>query len=237
MQKQAKQKELMERASREKELDVAERQQRHEAMERKRKYQIKKSREHEEHAKREAAAKIEQEERRLRQLAEQRRKEQLLLKAEKDLQLQTKKENLDRLKRAQDYHLKQQLKKAESDDKRCRELKERKDELRKVRQKNAALARRKKDRLMALVEASKSGGSSGIKKLLKSVATGDLLEEEAREVAPRRTSPRAREAEDLGPPPEAPALKMQFWDEEEEEGYVPADSYKSPYETDFYDDS
>ena len=93
----------------------------------------------------------------------------MLIKAERDLQLQMKKDNLERIKRAQEYRQRELLRKADEDDRRCQEMKEKKESLLKLRQKNVAMAKLKKDKLMEALESSKSGGSNAIKKILAGV--------------------------------------------------------------------
>ena len=65
----------------------------------------------------------------------------MLIKAERDLQLQLKKENLERIKKANEYKQKEMTRKAQEDDRRCLEMKQKKEQLLKLRQKNVALAK------------------------------------------------------------------------------------------------
>lgn len=221
--KQAKQKEFVDIIQRGKQADIAERQQHTEAVNRKRSYQLRKKKESEEATKRTITSKIDQEEARLKELSDQRRKEQMLLKAEKDIQLQMKRENLERIKKAQAYHLKEIMRKAEANDQRCQDLKKRKEDLLKVRRKNAHEAKVKKDKLMAVLEQSKTaGGSSGIKKLLKSVSENGCLIE-SKPVKKQIHD----DVESLGSPPDAPSFAKRFG----EEAHSPIASYKSPYAT------
>lgn len=134
---------------------------------------LNKSKAREEEWKAKARSQIEKDELRLREMNEQRRKDQMILKAQKDMDLQLKKDNLERIRRAQMYKQRQQMEKAEASDKKCRELQRRKEELLKIRKQNASAAKIKKDRLLEVLEKSKSGGSSGIKKLLKLVSSED----------------------------------------------------------------
>mmetsp|Transcript_109 Transcript_109/g.216 ORF Transcript_109/g.216 Transcript_109/m.216 type:complete len:220 (-) Transcript_109:56-715(-) len=178
----------------EKQAEFVGRRQRAEALDRKRKHQLKKTKEKELATKRGVLSKIEQEDALLKELADRRRKEQVFLKTEKLLRQQTKKENLERMKKAQEYQLKMMMQKAEANDRRCQDLKKHKEDLGKVRRKNAHEAKVKKDRLLTVLEQAKSAstGSAGIKKLLKSVSANAGL-------------PRERMEEDcvdsLGPPP------------------------------------
>ena len=167
--KQQRHEEFMDQIAREKEVEMAERKQLNEVMDSKRRAQLNKTKKEKEEIKKTVRSKIEQEEQHLRELAAHRRKEQMLIKAERDLQLQMKKDNLERIKRAQEYRQRELLRKADEDDRRCQEMKEKKESLLKLRQKNVAMAKLKKDKLMEALESSKSGGSNAIKKLLAGV--------------------------------------------------------------------
>jgi len=167
--KQQRHEEFMDQIAREKEAEIAERKQLNEVMDSKRRAQLNKTKKEEEEIKKTVRSKIEQEEQHLRELAAHRRKEQMLIKAERDLQLQMKKDNLDRIKRAQEYRQRELLRKADEDDRRCQDMKQKKESLLKLRQKNVAEAKLKKDKLMEALESSKSGGSHAIKRLLAGV--------------------------------------------------------------------
>ncbi|KAL7539401.1 hypothetical protein ACHAXR_011869 [Thalassiosira sp. AJA248-18] len=223
--KQARQKEFMDEIHREKQAAGAERLQRSQALHRKRVNQIKTKEKMEEETKLDVLSKIQQEDAHLKELAERRRKEQILLKAEKDLQTQMKQENLSRIKKAQEYHLKEMIQKAEANDRRCQDLKKRKQDLLVVRRKKAHEANIKRDRLMSVIEKSRyASGSSGIKKILKSVSANT----EFKQVSKQNMSPdAASDASSLGPPPEAPFLKSRF-----ETEHSPRAPYKSPYVSD-----
>ena len=210
VQKQARHEEFINEITREKVQEAKVRLQHNEAMDRKRLVQLKKTKEKEEIAKLEVRSKIEQEEEHLKNLDGQRRKEQLLIKAERDLQLQMKKDNLVRIKKAQEYHLKEMLRKADESDRRCQDLKREKESLLQLRRKNAheskvrrkehmskcpkypntnnhklinILKKIKKDKLLAVLDKSTSGGTSGIKKLLKSVSMANNQMNESEEAS------------------------------------------------------
>lgn len=136
VQKQARHEEFINEITREKVQEAKVRLQHNEAMDRKRLALLKKTKEKEEIAKLEVRSKIEQEEGHLKVIDEQRRKELLLIKAERDLQLQMKKDNLERIKKAQEYHLKEMMRKADESDKRCQDLKRDKESLLQLRRKN-----------------------------------------------------------------------------------------------------
>ena len=158
LRKQGRHEELMSQIYEEKQAELEHRQEMNEAIERKRQHQLKLTRDKDDAIKQDIRTRIEQEEANLIHLAEQRRKEQMLLKAEKDLQMQMKRENLKRIKRKQEYQLKETMRKVEENDRRTQELKKRKEELLKLRRKNAHEAKVTKDKLMAVLEQSKSGG-------------------------------------------------------------------------------
>lgn len=97
----------------EKHAELIHQQQRSEAMERKRKHLLKQCRDKEESIKLTAQTKIEQEEARLAEAAKEVVKEKMLRKAEKDVLSQMKKDNLARIKRKQEYKMKETLRKGE----------------------------------------------------------------------------------------------------------------------------
>ena len=98
-----------------------------------------------------------------------RKREQELIKAERELVLQMKKDNLERLKKKQEFRHKETMKRVHENDLRTQELFQQKEELMKIRRINAHKAKVEKDRLMSVLEKSKSGCS--IQKLLKQLDT------------------------------------------------------------------
>ena len=96
-------------------------------MERRRKYQLKLKKDKEEDQQNNVRYKIEEGEASLQQLKEQRWKEQMLIKAEHELQQQMKRENLECIKRKQEYHMKETMRKVEENDRRSQELKKQKE--------------------------------------------------------------------------------------------------------------
>ena len=196
LQKRARHEEFMNEIERERYAESKELKRINEIRDRKRKNQLKMSKQKEEEVKMKSKSKIEQGEDHLKQLAEKRRKEQMLIKAERDLQMQLKKDNLARIKRANEYKQKEMTRKAQEDDRRCLEMKQKREQLLRERQKNVAIAkcvcfvvvvmllideqhltllvsRIKKDKL--LEGLSNAQTSAGMKKLLKSVQQQSLL--------------------------------------------------------------
>ena len=172
--------------------EMAFRKQRSKALDQRRRHQLQRSRFREEEAKQQARAKLQHEEETIAKLREDRLKEAVLVKAERDLQvgagvdfellsnsltcecrnpqlpqLQMKKDNLERIKRANAYRLRETERKAEANDRRAMELKAKKEELLRARQRNAARARVEKDKLLRVLDGA--GGSTQIKKLLRSL--------------------------------------------------------------------
>ena len=125
--KQARHDELMSQISQEKRAELELQKERNEATERRRKYQLNLKKDKEEDRKNNVWYKIEEGEASLQQLKKQRRNEQMLIKAERTLQQQTKRENLNRIKRKQQYHMKETMRKVEENDRRSQELKKQKE--------------------------------------------------------------------------------------------------------------
>ncbi|EJK76043.1 hypothetical protein THAOC_02212 [Thalassiosira oceanica] len=155
---------------RQKEDDMVFRRQRSKAIDQRRRSQLQKSRRCEEEKKQQARAKLQHEEETIAKLRDERAKEAALVKAERDLQLQMKRDNLDRIKRANEYRLRETERKAEANNRRAMELKAKKEELLRARQRNAAQARVEKDKLLRVLDDAGSS-STQIKKLLRSLET------------------------------------------------------------------
>ena len=227
----------------EKHVEIEQQEERNAAMERKRKYQLKMKREREEALKQSVQCKIDEEEAALKHLEEQRRKEQMLLKAERDLQKQLKKETLDRIKRKREYQMRETMKKVEENDKRSNELKKKKEELLRLRKKSAHESKVKKDKLMAVIEQSKtSGGSSAIKKILRKISMNedmvvDLTPAKSRNISSNSVSDEMDDSIlSMDPPPEAPSFAKRMV--KDDSTAMPYQSpYQSPYitDTDFSD--
>ena len=144
------------------------RRQRSKAIDHRRRSQLRNSRKQEEESKQQVLAKLRHEEETIAKLREDRSKEAALAKAERDLQLQMKKNNLERIKRANEYRLRETERKAEANNRRAMELKTKKEELLRARQRNAAQARVEKDKLLRVLDGAGSS-SAQIKKLLQSL--------------------------------------------------------------------
>ena len=150
------------------------RRQRSKAIDHRRRSQLRNSRKQEEESKQQVLAKLRHEEETIAKLREDRSKEAALAKAERDLQLQMKKNNLERIKRANEYRLRETERKAEANNRRAVELKTKKEELLRARQRNAAQARVEKDKLLRVLDGAGSS-SAQIKKLLQSLETNQKV--------------------------------------------------------------
>ncbi len=218
LEKKAKNEQMIDAIREEREREIREQQQRNAAIERKRKHQLQAKKAKEEEMKKNIKQKIEREEEAMKSLAQQRRKEQMLIKAERDLQKQMKKENLDRINRKRQYQLEETMHRVKENDEKSSALKKQKEDLIKLRRKNAHEAKVKKDKLMAVLEKSKMGGGScGIKKLLKQITANeeilDLKSSNRRpeDEPPSQAPPSIADSNTSWPEPfEAPAFTKDF---------------------------
>ena len=170
LRRQAKQEEIKNEKDKERAKILQKQKQRSEVIGRKRKHQFECARENERAAKQAAENKMQLEEAHLEAIARQRNREQMLIKAERELQLQMKQDNLERLKRKQEFRHKEIMRKVQENDERTQALLRQKEELMHIRRKNAHKAKIEKDHLLSVLEQSKAGCSSSIQKLLKQVS-------------------------------------------------------------------
>jgi hypothetical protein len=132
-------------------------------------------------------SKIEQQEARVRALSEARIKEQMEIKALRERERRTKAETLIKLKEQQDNLLKETVRRTEEHNKRCEELKKSKEDIMRLRRKASADAKLKKDRLKAVLDATR-GGANGIAKIKQLLQSG--LEEPKQHRVVRRKHPK-----------------------------------------------
>eukprot|EP00804_Cyclotella_cryptica_P019869 CCRYP_021135-RE/>CCRYP_021135-RE protein AED:0.33 eAED:0.35 QI:0/0.5/0.28/1/0.66/0.42/7/575/569 len=176
MEKQAKHDELLSNIKGEKMSEIVQQKERNSAMERKRKHLMRMAKEKEEALKQSVKNKIEEEEARREMQQKEMQKELVLRKAEKDILMEMKRDNLARIKRIQEYQQKETLRKVAMNDARSQEMKKKKAELQALRQKNAREAKIEKDKLMALLDQTRSSGgsSTAIKKILRKMNLHNL---------------------------------------------------------------
>ena len=194
-----------------------------EAMSRKREYQAQLAKEREIQGKEMLRRKFEEDEKKVNMIQAMKDKEMTLLKEERELNLQMKRDNVERIKRMQEYKRLETMRKIAENDMRIEDMLKTKEELAKTRRKNAVQAKIKKDKLMQILEKSKKSGEKAIKKILaqlendedilggskkKSKSTMDCSVSKS----PRRASSKQSNGTkhpaviEIGPPPEAPSL-------------------------------
>ncbi|GMI36071.1 hypothetical protein TeGR_g10542 [Tetraparma gracilis] len=166
------------------------------------------------------------------QLNQVRGKEHALLKEKENLNKQLKQENVERIKRIQEYKRLETLKKISEGDKRTEEMMRRKEEIIQQRRIAGLKTKMQKDEIMSVLESSRANGSRAIKML-----TQVLKEEPAGGKKKKKKKKNSTSASDafedtgastLGPPPDAPSLQSRMAATEGAEG-TPL-PYISPYE-------
>eukprot|EP00979_Chaetoceros_neogracilis_P008738 scaffold1945_cov182-Chaetoceros_neogracile.AAC.2 len=106
-------------------------------------------------------------------LKELKNKDMAMMKEERDLHMQLKRENVERIKRMQEYKRLQTMRKVSENDQRTEEMLKKKKETAKTRRKNAVEAKIRKDKLLQSLEKSKSSGGNAIRKILAQLSTDD----------------------------------------------------------------
>lgn len=174
-------------------------QEKNKAIERRRKHLLEMARKKEDALKENAKKKIERDEIRRTEQQRELKKEHDLRKAEKDILMAMKQDNLARIKRMQEYQQKETLRKVALNDKKSTEMKKQKAELLgeykylfflhrcrhprvhvnyrfvAIRKKNAVQAKIKKDKLMAVLDQARynGGSSTQVTKLLKKLSSDE----------------------------------------------------------------
>jgi hypothetical protein len=106
-------------------------------------------------------------------LKELKNKDMAMMKEERDLHMQLKRENVERIKRMQEYKRLQTMRKVSENDQRTEEMLKKKKETAKTRRKNAVEAKIRKDKLLQSLEKSKSSGGNAIRKILAQLSIDD----------------------------------------------------------------
>eukprot|EP00557_Chaetoceros_sp_GSL56_P007835 CAMPEP_0176506236 /NCGR_PEP_ID=MMETSP0200_2-20121128/16925_1 /TAXON_ID=947934 /ORGANISM="Chaetoceros sp., Strain GSL56" /LENGTH=564 /DNA_ID=CAMNT_0017905853 /DNA_START=899 /DNA_END=2589 /DNA_ORIENTATION=- len=157
--------------SREQERELA--RQEREALARKREYQAKLAKEREEEMKASLLKKFNDSEEKINEMKHLQEKDMVLIKEERDINMQLKRENVERIKRMQEYKRLETVKKIADNDQRTEEMLKRKEELAKARRQNAIEAKIRRDRLMQTLEKSKVSGGKAIKKILDELSADE----------------------------------------------------------------
>lgn len=206
-----------------------------EVMTRKREYQAQLAKEREMCIKESLLQKFREDEEKVKATQSMKEKEMELIKEERDLYLQMKRENVERIKRMQEYKRQETMKKISENSARTEDMLMKKQELAKCRQKNAIEAKIRRDKLMQILEKSKTSGGKAIKKILS-----DLENNEGSIKAPKKKnvqifdstiskSPKKASTTkppsiiEIGPPSEAPSLVNRIPKSHSKSNYI------SPY--------
>jgi len=203
--------------------------------------------------------KFNEDEENVAKLKEIKEKDAALLKEERDLHMELKRENVERIKRMQEYRRLETMRKVSENDERTEEILRTREELAKSRHKNAVQAKIRRDKLMQTLEKSKSSGGKEIRKILAQLSNddNDFFTSEGSEKKSKKTkkvqrmSLNKKEVSagtkaktksdmpgkfppaiiDIVPPPEAPSLLARIAEKSEKvHPYVsPYASSTSPY--------
>ncbi len=146
-----------------------------EALSKKREYQAQLAKDREMEMKKFLMDKFHEDEKKVRLAQAMKKKELDIIKEERDLHLQMKRENVERIKRMQEYKRLETMKKISENDARTEEMMQKKEELAKSRQKNAVEAKIKRDKLMQILEKSKTSGGTAIQKILHQLENNEPL--------------------------------------------------------------
>ncbi len=148
-----------------------------EAISRKREYQAQLAKERETQGKEFLMKKFHDDEKKVAIMQTMKEKEMALMKEERELHLQMKRDNVERIKRMQEYKRLETVRKISENDMRTEKMLKTKEELAKTRRKNAVQAKIKRDKLMQILEKSKTSGGKAIKKILAQLENDeDILE-------------------------------------------------------------
>ncbi len=212
-----------------------------EAMSRKREYQAQLAKEREAEMKESLVKKFQEDDKKVAMIHAMKEKELQLLKEERELNFHMKRENVERIKRMQEYKRLETMKKISENDMRTEEMLKTKEELAKTRRKNAVQAKIKRDKLMQVLEKSKTSGGKAIKQILSQLENDEdiLVGSSKKKSAPSMGRPRSKTQRrssskpiadtthpsviEIVPPPEAPSLTARV------SNYSHQTDYISPY--------
>lgn len=177
-----------------------------EAMSRKREYQAQLAKEREMKMKEFLISKFHEDEKKVASIQAMKEREMEIIKEERDLHLQMKRENAERIKRMQEYKRLETMKKITENETRTEEMLKKKEELVKNRQRNAVEAKIRRDKLMQLLEKSKTSGGKAIKKILAQLDGNDASVGVPKK---KNTSPSERASESLTKPPQSKKVSVK----------------------------
>lgn len=230
IQKQMECKKIQEELNSKREEERFQKQRERDMIARKRDYQLKMTKEREEEMKDGFRRKFEADEQHLETLRREREQEQLLAKEAKEVKMELKRDNVERIKRIREYRRLETMRKLNENSRRTDELLQKKKDLLNERRKAAHEAKVQKDMLMQKLEKTKSCSGKAIQKLLIEL---DINDSKQKSIVPKKTVKKKSKSMtniggpptmiEIGPPPDVPSL---FTKSEENEIKEP---YKSPY--------
>ena len=210
-------------------------------MEQKRQLALEATRQKEAHDREMMLQKFENDAKFVEQLNQVRGKEHALLKERENLKKQLKQENVERIRRVQEYRRLETLRKINEGDRRTEETLRRKEEIIAQRRRAGLKTKMQKDQIMEVLEKSRSNGSRAIAMLTQVLkGEGDNKKTTKKKkkkkkgmdssLSPARSQSAGGGGVDasdtLGPPPDAPSLNARLGQTTEE----PQVPYVSPYE-------
>jgi len=210
-------------------------------MEQKRQLALQAVREHEDNVREMTLQKFDNDAKFVEQLNEVRGKEHAIMKERENLKKQLKQENVERIRRINEYKRLETLRKINEGDRRTDEMMKRKEDIITQRRLAGLKTKMQKDQIMEVLESSRANGSRAIKMLTK-VLTNDndggtkkkkkkkkSANDTMRTTSAGDTMGGDMEAmETLGPPPDAPTLQARLAQTTDDQ-QMP---YVSPYEGD-----
>jgi len=142
-----------------------------EILSRKREYQAKLSRSNQEAMIQKSAQKLKDEEEIIEKQHQAKLQRQLLVRQERSIHEEIKKENVDRFKRIEEYKRQTVMRKIEENEKKVEDMMRKKLEISETRRRAALQVKIQRDLLMAQIERSKRVGGRSIRKIIASLET------------------------------------------------------------------
>ena len=180
------------------------------------------TRRQEEERKEDLLAKFELEEENVQRVRAARSGSNVVAHEKQRLRLQMKLENVERIKRIAEYRRLETLRKIHEGDRRIQEMIERRERTVQTRKANAIMVKRKKDKLMEVMERARSDANNA-ERILATIGIGPKAKKKNK---PKQLPPMEHDAaRALGPPPEGELSHVRKNEVTEQLPYV------SPYET------
>eukprot|EP00620_Florenciella_sp_RCC1587_P018944 CAMPEP_0182573454 /NCGR_PEP_ID=MMETSP1324-20130603/20224_1 /TAXON_ID=236786 /ORGANISM="Florenciella sp., Strain RCC1587" /LENGTH=611 /DNA_ID=CAMNT_0024788569 /DNA_START=90 /DNA_END=1925 /DNA_ORIENTATION=- len=214
-------------------------------MEQRRLMVVAQARRDEERRKEELQERFEEEELNVQRVKEARDRNHMLQREKKTLRTSMKLENVNRVKRIQEYKRLETLRRIHEGDKRISEMMERKTDIVETRKKNALQVKIQKDMLMHMMDEAKTNGTKATKMIKEFLETGEGgggggggSKKKSKKKAITGGASRSQSAgaldttNQLGPKPSAPSLEKRL-EAQAGAGETGGDvrPYVSPYET------